>query len=167
MKALYALYDDGQAAQRAVNGLRAAGLPDSQITVITAEPMEDFEFSHIGHESWIWYIASGGALVGLLFSTWLTVFTERDWPINTGNMPIVAWWPNLIIMFEMTMLGAILSTVITLIVTAGLGRRRPILYDPEVTSGAILVGVENPGDARAKDVERALLAAPGARVKTL
>jgi ActD protein len=167
MSAVYALYEDGHAAQRAVNGLRAAGVADAEITVITAEPMEDFEFSHIGRESWIWYIASGGALVGLLFSTWLTVFTERDWPLNTGNMPIVAWWPNLIVIFEMTMLGAIVSTVITLIVTAGLGRRRPALYDPEVTSGMILVGVENPRDGRVKDVERALLAAPGARLKTI
>ena len=55
-------------------------------------------------------------------------------------MPIVAWWPNLIVIFEMTMLGAILATVITLIVTAGLGRRMPTLYDPEVTNGKILVG---------------------------
>ena len=27
-------------------------------------------------------------------------------------MPIVAWWPNIIIMFELTMLGAILVTVV-------------------------------------------------------
>ena len=63
-------------------------------------------------------------------------------------MPIVAWYPNLIVIFEMTMLGAILSTVITLIVTAGLGRRMPALYDPEVTNGKILVGVAAPRDAR-------------------
>ena len=37
---------------------------------------------------------------------------------QTGNMPIVAWWPNLIVMFELTMLGAILATVITLFVSA-------------------------------------------------
>lgn len=167
MKALYALYDDGHAAQRAVNGLRAAGLADDEITVITAQPMEDFEFSHIGHASWIWYIASGGGLLGFLFATWLTRFTETDWPINTGNMPIVAWWPNLIVIFELTMLGAIIAAVITLIVTAGLGRRRPVLYDTEVTDGKILVGVEAPSADRARDVERALLAAPGARLKTI
>ena len=82
-------------------------------------------------------------------------------------MPIVAWFPNLIVIFELTMLGAILSTVITLIVTAGLGRRMPKLYDPEVTRGKILVGVAAPGDTRMADVERALLAAPGAELKTV
>ena len=34
MSAIYALYDDGDAAQRAVNGLRNAGVADSAITVI-------------------------------------------------------------------------------------------------------------------------------------
>jgi len=167
MKAVYALYSNGDAAQRAVNSLRAAGYDDRDITVITAAPMEEYEFSHIGRESYVWYFATGGAILGFLVATWLTMFTENAWPINVGNMPIVAWYPNLIVMFEMTMLGAIISTVVTLIITAGLGRRMPKLYDPEVTLGKILVGVAAPGDARMADVERALLAAPGAELKTV
>ena len=167
MRAVYGLYDDGDAAQRAVNGLRASGIDDADITVITAQPMEEFEFSHIGRGTWMWYIATAGALVGLLFATWLAWYTERDWPLNTGNMPIVAWWPNLIIMFEMTMYGAIAATVITLIVSAGLARRRPVLYDTEVSAGKILVGIETVDADRAKQIERALLAGTGARIKTI
>jgi hypothetical protein len=167
MKAVYALYEDGHAAQRAVNSLRAAGMSDAEITVITAQPMEDFEFSHIGRETWIWYIASGGGLLGLLFAVWLTTFTERAWPIITGNMPIVAWWPNLIVIFELTMLGAIIAAVVSLVVSAGLARRRPALYDTEVSDGKILVGVEAAQDGRVADLERALLSAPGARLKSV
>ncbi len=167
MKAVYALYSNGDAAQRAVNGLRAAGYQDHDITVITAAPMEEFEFSHIGRHSYQWYIAVGGGLLGFAFSSWLTRFAETDWPINVGNMPIVAWFPNMIVVFEMTMLGAILASVATLIITAGLGRKRPKLYDPEVTNGKILVGIESPRDASGADVERALLAAPGAELKTV
>jgi len=166
MTAVYGLYTTGDAAQRAVNGLRAAGFADRDITVISAAPMEEYEFSHIGRETYLWYIASGGGLLGLLFSTWLARFTEVDWPLTVGNMPIVAWYPNLIVMFELTMLGAILSTVITLIVSAGLGRRMPKLYDPEVTQGKILVGVAAPDGTRMADVERAL-SAPGAELKTV
>jgi Alternative complex III, ActD subunit len=167
VKALYALYDDGHAAQRAVNGLRAAGVEDAEITVITAQPMEEFEFSHIGRETWMGWIALAGGIIGLAFATWLARFTELAWPLQTGNMPIVSWWPNLIIMFELTMLGAIVSTVITVIVSAGLARRRPALYDPEVTDGKILVGIETADADRAKQLERALLVAPGARIKTI
>ena len=167
MKAVYALYADGHDAQRAVSGLRAAGFSDREITVITCAPMEEFEFSHIDSKNSLWYVASGGAVVGLAASTWLTRMSELAWPISVGNMPIVAWWPNLIVMFEMTMLGAILATVVTLMVTAGLLRRQPALYDPEVTSGKILVGVENTGQDRMADLERALLSAPDAQLRTI
>ena len=68
----------------------------------------------------------------------------------------------LINILELTMLGAIIATVITLVVTARLGRGGR-LYDPQVTEGKILVGVENPRDG-AKDVLRAAL---GGEVRTV
>ena len=92
MRAVYALYSDGAGAQRAVNGLREAGLADSAITVISDQPMEAYEFGAIGGETRIWYIASAGGFAGFAFSTWLTRMTELAWPLPTGNMPIVSWW---------------------------------------------------------------------------
>jgi Alternative complex III, ActD subunit len=157
VSAIYALYDDGDAAQRAVNSLRHVGVADRDITVISDQPMEAYEFGEMNRATRIWYIASGGGLVGLVFATWLTRMTELAWPLPTGNMPIVSWWPNLIVIFELTMLGAILATVATLLVTGELLRRRPALYDPRVTDGKILVGVDSP--SRADDVERALVSA--------
>jgi Alternative complex III, ActD subunit len=154
MSALYALYPDGNRAQQAVNALRTAGVADHDITVISAEPMEHYEFGEMHRSSTMWTIASIGGLTGLLFGTWLTQFTELAWPLKTGNMPVVAWWPNLIVIFELTMFGAILSTVITVAVTCGLLRKRPALYDPAVSDGKILVGVDSPRDTAA--IEKAL-----------
>ncbi len=159
MSGVYALYQDGLAAQRAVDALRAAGVADQAITVVSSEPMEEFEFGGLHHETRMWYIASAGGFVGLAIATWLTRMTELAWPLRTGNMPIVAWWPNLIIMFELTMLGAILASVGTLIVAGGLARRRPAFYDPAVSEGQILVGVESTSDEAS--VERALAASGG------
>jgi len=164
MSASYALYTTGGAAQRAVDALRAAGVADADIAVITSEPMEDCEFASIDHRTLMWYIASAGGFVGLATGTWLTRMTELAWPLPTGNMPIVAWWPNLIVMFELTMLGGILAAVATLMVTGGLLRKMPTLYDRAVTDGMILVGVENPRDGAV--VERALRSVPG-EYKTL
>ena len=166
MKAVYGLYADGQSAQQAVNRLRAAGLADRQITILSAQPMEDFEFGHIDKKNWLWWIACGGGLLGMAAAFGLTWLTEMSWPINVGGLPIYAWWPNLIIIFEMTMLGAILATVIGLAITAGLGRGGG-LYDPEVTDGSILVGVENPAVDAIPDLQRALESPPGARVRTI
>lgn len=166
MKAVYGLYADGASAQQAVNRLRAAGLTDRQITIMSAQPMEDFEFGHIDKKSWLWWVACGGGLLGMSAAFGLTWLTEMSWPIDVGGLPTYAWWPNLIIIFEMTMLGAILATVIGLVVTAGLGRRTGF-YDPEVTDGSILVGVENPDPDKVKDLQVALESAPGGRIKTI
>jgi hypothetical protein len=154
VSAIYGLYPTPDAAQRAVNNLRATGVADTQITIISSEPFEEHEFAHRDHATVMGWIALCGAILGLLFATWLTRMTELAWPLQTGNMPIVAWWPNLIIMFELTMLGGISAAVVTLLVTATLVRRRPVFYDPAVSDGQILVGVEAPTDSAA--VERAL-----------
>jgi hypothetical protein len=153
---VYALYSTPAAAQRAVDSLRAAGVTDEAITIVTGEPFEEHEFAHRDRATWMWYIAAAGGIAGLLFAAWLTRMTEVAWPLPTGNMPIVAWWPNLIVIFELTMLGGILSAVGTLLVTAKLPSKRPAaaLYDPAVMDGKILVGVEAPSDELT--VERAL-----------
>ena len=46
-------------------------------------------------------------------------------------------------------------------------RPRRKLYDPEVTDGKILVGVENPPDSSLDAFEKALRAPPGAGVKKI
>ena len=166
MKAVYGLYRDGHSAQQAVNRLRAAGIADRDITVISSQPMEDYEFGHMDKDTWMWWLACLGGLIGMAVGFGLTWLTETSWPIDVGGLPIFAWWPNLIIIFELTMLGAITATVATLVVSALLPRGRK-LYDPEVTDGNILVGVENPAPASVSELETALAAPAGARVKTI
>jgi hypothetical protein len=153
MSGLYALYSTPDAAQRAVDNLHAAGVGDDRITIVTGEPYEEYAFAHRDKSTWMWHIAAAGGFAGLALGTWLTRMTELAWPLPTGNMPIVAWWPNLIVMFELTMLGGILAAVATLLVTAQLPGRRTALYDSAVMDGKILVGVQDPADPAT--VERA------------
>jgi hypothetical protein len=164
MKAIYGLYSRPESAQRAVDSLRAAGLKDRDITVMSAEPLEEYEFGKMDSETWMTWIAAFGAFCGLSGAYLLTSLTQQAWPIVTGGMPIVSNWTNLIIIFEMTMLGAVFASVITLLVTARLPGKRSEIYDPEISDGKILIGVANPSDAAA--VERALRAG-GGTLKTL
>jgi hypothetical protein len=162
-RTVYALFPDPDSAQRAVDGLRTAGVAERDIVIMSSEPIEEYEFSHRDSATWLHWIAGVGGLIGLATATTLLILMQRAWPIVTSAMPIVAWWPNLIIMFEMTMLGAILATVVTLFVTALMpGRSLPWIYDDEVSDGYLLVGVEN-----AADVTRLaeMLSSTGGRVK--
>ena len=165
MSAIYGLFAEPEAVQRAVDTLRRGGIANRDITVVSDEPYEEFEFSHRDKATWLFPLAAIGALVGLAGATALTVLTERAWPMDVGGMPVVALWPNLVVMFELTMLGAILTTVGALLVTAKLPAREPALYDPGVSNGQILVGVTHL--AGATDAVRSALEQNGAlAVKT-
>lgn len=164
MTAVYGLYVSPNVAQQAVNNLRAAGVADKDITVISSEPFEHLEFGHRDAKTAMPWIAAGAGIAGLLLTYFLLAASQQSWPLVTSGMPIVPLWTNLIIMFEMTMLSAILATVITLLITAGLPSRGGKLYDPEVSDGYILVGVEDPPDAARLE---SALAIDGGRVKTI
>ena len=162
MSSIYGLYADPNVAQRAVNNLRAAGVADADITVISSEPFEHLGFGHRDAKTAMPWIATGAGAAGLVLTYYLLGASQRSWPLVTSGMPLVPLWTNLIIIFEMTMLSAILATVVTLIVTAFLGDRGK-MYDPEVSDGYILVGVENAADT--SKLEPALTI-DGGRVKS-
>lgn len=162
MSAIYGLYDNPNIAQRAVDNLRAAGVADADITVISSEPFEHLEFGHRDAKTMMPWIATAAGAAGLVLTYYLLGASQRSWPLVTSGMPVVPLWTNLIIIFEMTMLSAILATVITLVVTAFIGDKGK-MYDPEVSDGYILVGVENAADPA--KLEPAL-AIDGGRVKT-
>ena len=167
MKAIYGLYTDPEAAQLAVDTLRKDGVPGSLITVITSQPYEEFEFSHRYKQTWLFWIAAGGGALGLLSGLGVALITEKSWPLVTGGMPIVAWWPNIIIMFELTMLGAILATVVSLFVTTGLPTRESRVYDPAVADGKILVAIEKPREQDLSRLESTLRDCGVEEVKTV
>ncbi len=163
MTAMYGLFDRPDSAQRAYTSLKRAGIATGDIAVVSAEPFEAFEFSHRDHSMILFRLALMGGLIGFASAVALVVGTERAWPLVTGGMPIVAWYPNLVIIFEMTMLGAIITTVISLLVTGRLPRFRKSLYDPAVADGKILVGAPGASDA----VRDALTSAGALSIKSI
>ena len=165
MKAIYGLYSNPESAQHAVESLRRAGVGDQSITVMASQPYEEYEFSHRYKQTWLFWIAAGGGALGLGAGATLVYLTETLWPLVTGGMPIVAWWPNIIIMFELTMLGSILATVVSLLVMTELPAIRSGIYDPEISKGKILVAVENPPEGELSALERTLKASGVAEVK--
>jgi Protein of unknown function (DUF3341) len=169
MKVLYGLYSDPEAAQAAVDALNAATsklrFEARQILIVSGEPHEGYDFadSHLTSLPYRWAVLGGalGALSGYL----LTTLTQKAYPIMTGGMPITPPWTNGIIIYELTMLGAILMTVIVLLRGARLPNFKGVIADPEIWLGKILVGVVDPPADSAPELEKCLLQAGASQVK--
>jgi hypothetical protein len=169
MNALYGLYADAEGAQRAVDALRAASsepkFNPQQIVVVSGEPHEGYEFtdSHATSSPYRWAVL--GAVVGGLSGYLLTTLSQKAYPIHTGGMSLTPAWTNGIIVYEMIMLGAILTTLVVLLIGAGLPNFKGVIADPEVGKGKILVGVVDAQESSQPEVERRLQQAGAWQVK--
>jgi|SRR5579871_3155823 len=169
MRAIYTLCPDPDTAQRLVDELRLAsldlGFKSDQIVVASGEPYEGYEFSDQYAKSPMFPLAAVGALVGAICGYLLTTLTQRAYPLPTGGMPITPAWTNGIIIYELTMLGAILTTLVFLLFSTHLPNFRPHLTDPEIWDGKILVGVTDPPDSSAAGIEKTFRQAGASRIK--
>jgi hypothetical protein len=65
----------------------------------------------------------------------------------------------------MIMLGAILTTLVVLLIGAGLPNFKGVITDPEIGAGKILVGVVDPPQSSQAELERRLHLAGAVQVK--
>ena len=169
MRALYGLYADAEGAQRAVDSLRAASselkFDAKQIIIVSGEPHEGYEFTdeHATGVPYRWAVL--GAVVGGTAGLLLTTFSQRSYPILTGGMSLTPAWTNGIIVYEMIMLGAILTTLVVLLIGAGLPNFKGVITDPEIWNGKILVGVVDAPENSQPELEKRLLQAGASQVK--
>jgi len=170
MNAIYGLYPDPDSAQRALNVLERSqaemGFSSGDIAVLSGEPYEDHGFGQRDHKTRMPWLAAMGGVIGGLSGWWFVSFTQKSYPMISGGMNLITKWPDGIITYELTMLGAILTTLITLLITARIpdwGGRK--LYDPAISNGKILIGVTNPPAAARAELEKRLRAAGAEVVK--
>ena len=169
MRVVYGLYPDPDSAQRAFDALRGggttSGFDSRRIAVVSSEPFDGYGFSKQDHKSTLPWMAALGGLVGGIAGFSFAAYTQAVYPIPTGGMPIVPFYADGIITYEMTMLGAILTTLVMILLTARLPDWRRRLYDPEVSDGKILVGLIDPPDTSRAEVEQSLLKAGAGQLK--
>jgi Protein of unknown function (DUF3341) len=171
MKILYALYADPETAQRAVDSLNAASselkFDPRQIVIVSGEPHEGYDFADSQLTSLPYRWAVLGGAIGGVGGYLLTTLTQKAYPLVTGGMSITPMWTNGIIVYEMTMLGAILMTLIVLLRGARLPNFKGVITDPEIWLGKILVGVADPPEESKSELEKRLLDAGAAETKQL
>jgi len=166
-EAIYGLFSDPSSAERGMDALSRVGIRPDRIVVMSAEPFDEYSFSKIDEATPMPWLAAVGGIMGGTCGFLLVRLTQEAYPfpLITGGMPLLAAWPTGIVTYELTMLGAVLTTVVTLLITTRLPNWRPKLYDPEVSNGKILIGVLEPSDAARAEIEGRLLGAGAEKVK--
>ncbi len=164
---IYGLFPDPDSADRGLKVLQSAGVRSDKILVMSPEPFEEYEFAHADRKTPMPWIAALGGVVGGTCGYLLARLTQVAYPshIMAGGMPLVSKWPSGIVTYELTMFGAIVTTAITLLITARLLHWKFDVYDPEVSYGKILIGVVDPSTGSRADFESRLRGAGAEKVK--
>jgi len=137
--ALYALCSRPQ-AEKSLVALVSAGIAMDNIVVISSEPLDHYQVRRRKKTLMPWLVVCGAALGGTA-GFLLATLTQASYPIATGGMSVVTFWTDGIIIYELTMLGAILSTILVFLSTSTLLEWRSLPVEPEVSAGKVLIGV--------------------------
>ena len=156
--AILALFSDAQAAAQGAEALEQAGFTPGDYDILSGAPYPEGSFGDrpVRHGLYVFpFIGAGvGFAVGLLF----TVGTQLGFPLVTGGKPILSLPPMFIIIYELTLLGAVLFTVLGVLVESRLPRLSAGLYDERITEGYIGLLVTC-AEERRPQAERALVEA--------
>ncbi len=162
---LLGVFSNPDGVADAVSRLRSAGYDDYRFEVVSGTPYPEGTFGErpMTHKLFIFPLI--GALCGFSVGLLITAGTQLSFPMVTGGKPLLAIPPMLIIMYEGTMLGAILFTVVGLIFESRMPNLNLGVYDPRITAGHIGLVVAAPED-RARYTEQLLREAGADDIKT-
>lgn len=141
-------------AADAMDALASAGYTTTEYEVLTGTPYPEGTFGEHApqHKLFRWPLT--GAACGFIVGLVLTAGSQLAFPLVTGGKPILSIPPMAIIMYEGTMLGAIIFTIIGIILESRLPRLFMGAYDKRITEGYIGVTVTTEEDkiSQAEDV---------------
>jgi hypothetical protein len=134
-------FRDVKTATRAVDSLVKAGFSEERITSLTSAPYPDGVLVKTDQRTWFRWASVGGGLFGACAGFLLAAGTAYVYPVQTGDKPIIAYYPTGIITYELTMLFAILGAIVGMFLEMKLPPRDDLVYDPAIGEGSIGISV--------------------------
>lgn len=134
------LFREPEEVARALEGLRAAGFTGRELEVLSGTPYPEGTFGEepVSHRLPLFPLV--GAVCGFAVGLLVTIGTQLSYPMVTGGKPILSIPPMIIVLFEGTMLGAIIFTFLGVLFES----RLPDFsgpYDPRISQGYLGVAV--------------------------
>jgi hypothetical protein len=136
-----------------VESLVRAGYAEEQITSLSSVPYPDGVLVKTGRRSWFRWLTLAGGLAGAATGFLLAAGTAALYPVQTGDKPIVAFYPTGIIAFEITMLFAIAGTMAGMFMEMKLPPREKRPYDPAISEGCIGISLTIVSEEQARRAE--------------
>ena len=116
-------FREKEAAVAAIGSLRRAGIATADMDLFSEEPVE-LPRGVLDRPSRMSLAAVLGALGFGALATAFIWFTQHNYRLVTGGMPLFSFWATGVITYEMTMLGAIVATFAWFLRESGLIRKR-------------------------------------------
>ena len=159
------LYDNPDSAADALDALSEAGFDSNNFDVLTGTPYPEGAFGEHVPQHRLFRFPLFGAIVGLTLSVFLTSTTQIVYPLVTGGKPILSIFAMLVIMYEMTMLSAVITTVIGILFESRLPNISMNVYDTRITEGLIGVSLVCTSDKK-ETAERAFNGSGSMEIKS-
>lgn len=157
---LLALFEEVDSAARAVDKLRTFGIENEHVNVISGTPITEAMLGRPHQWTNVPRLAMAGALGGMLVGIFLAFGTPALYPIYVGGQPLFPVPPSIVVLFEMTMLGIMLSTFLGVFLDARFPSYSPKVYVPEISDGYIALLIDC--SAEQEDEVRQAMTAVGA-----
>jgi hypothetical protein len=132
---LLAVFPDLDPTADALDKLRALGVSDGDMNVISGVPVTEAMLGRPTQWTNVPRLAMGGAIGGFIAAFLLTFGTPLLYKVQVGRQYFVPGPPTVVLLFEITMLGMLLSTFLGVFLDSYFPNYRPMEYVPEISDG--------------------------------
>ncbi len=156
---LTGLFTDVAPLTEALEGLRTLGIREEDLSIMEGVPhtAKMLGRPHLAEFPWVSVL---GALAGAFTAFLLTNVTQWGYPIRVGGRPYTGNPTTFVLLFELTMMGLLISTFLGFLWKCGFPSTRPQYYDPLINYGRIALVCDF--DMRLEPQVRTVLAEKGA-----
>jgi len=133
----HAVFDNEQSARKLLKQLTDDGI---KAEVFSPYPLQATHPSE-GRSAVRWFTFTGGVL-GFVLGAILTVYAATHYLLPTGGRPIITFPPFLLVAYELTILVAVIATLIGFLYCSGLPAWRERPYERRASVDGIVISAK-------------------------
>src|ERR687887_2835657 len=145
--ALLGLFREPEAVVAAMDELKAAGFAGRELEVVSGVPYPEGAFGEEPVRHRLFAFPFVGAACGLAVGLLLTIGTQLSFPVVTGGKPLLSIPPMINVMYEGTLLGALVFTVFGVLFESRLPDLGALPGDARISEGCLGLVVRSARDS--------------------